>query len=232
MQLDVIHNQNCIEGMRSLPSESVDLVFADPPFGIDFGPKRTNYNRNAANVLTGYHEVSAEDYYDFTAAWLTEAVRVLKSDGSIYIVSGWTNLKDVLIVIDELGLHTLNHIIWKYQFGVYTRRKFVTSHYHILLCTKNPKRWTFNKIDRYPEDVWIINRPYRTGKIKTPTMLPEALVERAILYSSNPGEIVLDPFMGSGTTALAAKKNGRHYIGFEIVPEYVAFANKRIAELT
>ena len=124
--------------------------------------------------------------------------------------------------------HLLNHLIWKYQFGVYTKRKYVTSHYHILFLVKDPKRHTFNKIRDYMEDVLIINREYWTGKEKTPTKLPLDLVEALLLTSSNPGDLVLDPFLGSGTTALAAITHGRRYIGIDVVPEYVEFAKKRI----
>ncbi|MEO0146135.1 MAG: site-specific DNA-methyltransferase, partial [candidate division WOR-3 bacterium] len=137
-------------------------------------------------------------------------------------------LKDVLIAIDESGLVPVNHLIWKYQFGVYTRRRFVTSHYHIVFAAKNPKKYKFHKIERYPEDVIIIKREYWSGKIKTPTKLPLALVERLILYTTDPNDMVLDPFMGSGTTAVAALRTGRRFLGFEIVPEYVRFAEERV----
>jgi site-specific DNA-methyltransferase (adenine-specific) len=89
-------------------------------------------------------------------------------------------------------LKLINHIIWKYQFGVFTKRKFVTSHYHILFTVKNPKAYLFNKIDHYPEDVWIINRPYATGKEKNSTKLPEPLIQKIILYSSQEQAVVLD----------------------------------------
>ncbi len=146
----------------------------------------------------------------------------------MYIVSGWTNLKDILNAIDEVKFHLLNHIIWKYQFGVYTKKKFVTSHYHILYCIKNPKKYTFNKIEKYPEDVWVINRDYQPNKIKTPTRLPEKLVEKMILYSSNEGDIILDPFAGSGTVGICAKRLNRNFICFEIVNEYVEIAKHRL----
>ena len=77
-----------------------------------------------------------------------------------------------LKVLTEAGFTTINHLIWKYQFGVFTKKKYVTSHYHILFVVKNPARYTFNKIDHYPEDVWVINREYWKGKKKTPTKLP------------------------------------------------------------
>ena len=133
-------------------------------------------------------------------------------------------LRDILEGIDAAGLTTINHLIWKYQFGVFTKNKYVTSHYHILYVVKDPKDYTFNKIDHYPEDVWMINREYWKGKKKTPTKLPQKLVQKIIRYSSNAGDLVLDPFLGSGTVAVVAQQEGRHFLGFEIVPEYVAFA--------
>ena len=135
-------------------------------------------------------------------------------------------LRDILEGIDAAGLTTINHLIWKYQFGVFTKNKYVTSHYHILYVVKNPKKYTFNKIDHYPEDVWVINREYWKGKKKTPTKLPQELVQKIIRYSSNAGDLVFDPFLGSGTVAVVAQQEGRHFLGFEIVPEYVAFARE------
>lgn len=222
------YHGDALELLKDIPSKSINLIITDPPFGIDFKHKLGFYNRNDKNVISGYKEVKKENYYKFSLKWIKESWRVLKDNGSIYIVSGWTNLKDILNAIDEVGFHLLNHIIWKYQFGVYTKKKFVTSHYHILYCVKNPKRYTFNKIERYPEDVWIINRDYQPNKIKTPTRLPEKLVEKMILYSSNEGDIVLDPFAGSGTVGICAKKLNRNFICFEIVKEYVEIAKYRL----
>lgn len=152
----------------------------------------------------------------------------MKDNGSLCIVFGWTNLKDILNAIDNTKFHLLNHIIWKYQFSVYTKKKFVTSHYHILYCVKNPKNYVFNKIERYPEDVWIINRDYQPNKIKTPTRLPEKLVQKIILYFINKGNVILDPFTGSGTVDICAKKLNRNFICFEIVKEYIEIAKHRL----
>jgi site-specific DNA-methyltransferase (adenine-specific) len=210
--------------MPELPDGVIDLIVTDPPFAIDFSAQRLNYNRTGSNVIGGYREIPSEEYADFTRAWIGEASRVLSPEGSMYIFSGWNRLRDILEGIDAAGLTTLNHLIWKYQFGVYTKHKYVTSHYHILYVVKNKKNYTFNKLDHYPEDVWVINREYWKGKKKTPTKLPQELVRKIVRYSSNPGDIVFDPFLGSGTVAVVAQQEGRHFIGFEIVPEYVTFA--------
>ncbi|GAB4245571.1 MAG: hypothetical protein OHK0028_23570 [Deltaproteobacteria bacterium] len=104
--------------MRSLPEESVDLVVTDPPFAIDFKAQRTNYNRTGSRVMEGYNEIRASEYGRFTLRWMEGVRRVLKESGSLFIFSGWNNLKDILIAVDELGFTTVNHLIWKYQFGV------------------------------------------------------------------------------------------------------------------
>jgi site-specific DNA-methyltransferase (adenine-specific) len=215
MQLDHVFFEDCVSGMGRLPNECIDLVIADPPFGIDFDGKSTAYNRDSDYVLGGYEEIQGS-YSDFTRKWMHELPRILKPDGSVYVFSGWTNLEDVLRSGREEGLTLLNHIIWHYPFGVYTRKRLVTSHYHILLFVKDSHSYFFNKFEHYPEDVWRIKRPYRVAQTKNGTRLPLKVVCRCIDFSSTPGDIVLDPFMGNGTTGVAAKSNWRHFIGFEI----------------
>lgn len=135
-----IYNMDCVEGMRAMPAGIVDLVITDPPFAIEFGPQRSNYNRTHSRVLSGYREIKADEYLDFTLAWMAQVFRVLKESGSAFVFSGWNNLKDILIAADEIGFTTVNHIIWKYQFGVVCKRRFVTSHYHCLYLCKNDAR--------------------------------------------------------------------------------------------
>ncbi len=213
--LNTVLYEDSIQGMRKLPESSIDLVIADPPFGIDFDGKSSVYNRDERLVVEDYEEVNGS-YLEFTKRWINELPRVLKDAGSVYIFSGWTNLEPVLRRAREVGLTTLNHIVWHYPFGVFTKRRFVTSHYHVLLLVKDPKNYFFNKIEHYPEDVWPVKRTYRTGKVKNSTKLPLEVVGRCIDFSSKPGDLVLDPFMGNGTTAVAAKSSWRHFIGYEI----------------
>ncbi|MEO0254313.1 MAG: site-specific DNA-methyltransferase [candidate division WOR-3 bacterium] len=227
-QLDEIYCGDALELIKEIPDEVIDLIITDPPFAIDFKAKKNNYNRTQKRVLEGYVEIPKEKYYKFTLNWMRECYRILKPSGSMYVFSGWTNLKDILNAIDEVGFITINHLIWKYQFGVFTKRKYVTSHYHILFVVKDENKYKFNKIEHYPEDVWIINREYWTGKIKTPTKLPLELVKKIILFSSDEGDIVFDPFFGSGTVLVAAKILKRHYLGFEIVREYYNLAKQRL----
>lgn len=240
-----VFNEDCIIGMQRLPDGIVDLVLTDPPFAIEFAAKRSNYNRTGSRVLDGYGEVSQSEYQNFSKQWIKQAARVLSPTGSMFIFSGYNNLKDILIAAEECGLDIVNHIIWKYQFGVATKRKFVTSHYHLLFYCKDDRRRRFYQDSRFSgderhsgggsrryqdmEDVWTIPREYWTGKIKTPTKLPRAIISKILAYTTQPGDLVLDPFLGSGQTAVVAALEGRRYIGFEIVPEYFSYILERLA---
>ncbi|MCE7743211.1 MAG: site-specific DNA-methyltransferase [Candidatus Heimdallarchaeota archaeon] len=215
-KVDLISYDDCIEGMKALPDESVNMVLADPPFGIEFHKMETMYNRKSENVVEGYQEVKIENYDQFTFEWIKEIPRIMKEDAGAWIFSGWTNLKDILFALEMNNLSVVNHIIWKYQFGVFTKRKFVSSHYHILFAVKNKKKYFFNKIEHYPEDVWIINRKYMPGIKKNATKLPTNVVLRCIDFGSRPGDLIFDPFMGNGTTATASKGSFRHFMGFEM----------------
>lgn len=227
--MNTIFNEDCRTGLHKIQNGSAHLVVTDPPFAIDFNTVGSQYNRKSENVLKGYSEIKREDYFDFTREWLQACKRVLSENGSMFLVSGWSNLRDILNAVEDVGFETINHLIWKYQFGVFTKKKFVTSHYHILFLVKDKKNYVFNKIDHYPEDVLVIKRKYWANKVKTPTRLPEELVSKLIAYGSNENDVVLDPFMGSGTTAVCAKNMKRHYLGFEVVKEYVDFARKRVS---
>jgi len=244
IEINKIYNQNCIEGMGSIPKNKIDLVITDPPFAINFKAKKANYNRTSSRVLTGYNEIKPEDYYDFTFAWMSEVFRILKDSGSMYVFSGWNNLKDILRALDDVGFTTINHVIWKYQFGVVTKKKFVTSHYHCLYVCKDDKKRKFFPFSRFKkdektkdgrslhyrdkEDVWDIKREYWTGDEKTPTKLPFEIIEKLLEYSSEKKDIVFDPFLGSGQVAVVSKSLKRRFLGFEIVPDYYKFAKKRL----
>ena len=230
--------------MKDIPDNKIDLVITDPPFAINFKPKKANYNRIASRVLPGYNEIESKDYYNFTYNWMSQINRILKKSGSMYVFSGWNNLKDILTALDENGFITINHIIWKYQFGVVTSKKFVTSHYHCLYVCKNNNERKFFPYSRFDknaktsdgkslhyndkEDVWNIKREYWTGDEKTPTKLPAEIIKKILEYSSEEKDIVLDPFLGSGQVAVVSKMLKRKYLGFEIVKEYYNFAKKRL----
>jgi len=193
---DTLYVGDALTLLPRIPEGAIDLIVTDPPFAIDFKAQRLNYNRKGINVLEGYQEVPGDKYREFTRTWIREASRVLSPAGSMYIFSGWNRLRDILDGIEDAGLITVNHLIWKYQFGVFTRKKYVTSHYHILFVVKDPKHYTFNKIDHYPEDVWVINREYWKGRKKTPTKLPSSLVKKILAYSSTPEDLGFDPCLG------------------------------------
>ncbi|HVP57122.1 MAG TPA: site-specific DNA-methyltransferase [bacterium] len=242
--MNQIYNEDCITGMKRIRGGTVDLVITDPPFAIEFRAKRANYNRTASRVLEGYSEIPQTRYYDFTLAWMREVHRVLKPSGSMYVFSGWNNLKDILNALEAVGFVVVNHIIWKYQFGVVTKRRFVASHYHCLYVCKNERKRVFYPFARFAkaardgsgrslhyrdkEDVWTIKREYWHGDKKTPTKLPRELIEKILAYSSAPGDVVLDPFLGSGQVAVVGKALGRRYLGFEVVKRYYEFARKRL----
>lgn len=215
-QYNKVFYKDCINGMRQLPTESIDLIVADPPFGLDFTGKESIYNRKKDFVLEDYHEINQSEYYNFSKSWISKLPRIMKKTASAAIISGWTNLADVLVAIRESNLVVINHIIWHYQFGVFTQNKLVTSHYHILWVVKDPKSYFFNKIDHYPLDVWKIKRKYKREEKKNGTKLPVELILKIIDFLSKPGDLILDPFMGNGTTAVGAKGNYRYFVGFEI----------------
>ena len=242
-----IYNEDCVQGMEGVGDSTVDLIVTDPPFGIGFGGAKPNYNRTASLVLDGYGEVGADRYRQFCMAWMGQAFRVLKDTGSMYVFSGWNNLKDVLAALDDTGFTTINHIVWRYPFGVHTRTRYVTSHYTIPYVCKDPRKRRFYPYSRFgkgeragggrggslhyrdKESVWDIKREYWRGKEKTPTKLPAEIVAKMLAYSSTKGDLVLDPFLGSGQVAVVAKGMGRRYMGFEVSKRYCEFARRRVA---
>lgn len=228
------HSGDCIEGARRhLAGGSVDLIVTDPPYGIEGDTLHKHYNRSEDFVVDGYVEVPAAEYGDFTHAWVQEAARALRPNGSIYIVSGYTNLYHILDALRATDLREVNHIVWKYNFGVHTRRKYISSHYHILYYERpGPGRRTFNGNVRFGpqekddgggslnyqdrEDVWVINREYKPGRRKNKNELPTELLVKMVQYSSRPGDLVCDLFMGGFSTARVAVGLDRRFVGFEV----------------
>lgn len=207
---------------------SVDLIFTDPPYGIEGDKLDAHYHRDESNVVPGYVEVPLETYDQFSKEWITECARCLRPGGSIYIVSGYTNLHHVLNALHSTDLIEVNHIIAKYSFGVSTKKKFVSSHYHVLFWQKPDKgkqKRTFNtnvyytdQKDSYHDRLSVqdMQRDYKPGQLKNKNQLSEAFIEKFILYSSNRNETVMDPFCGGFTTARTALRYGRDFVGFEM----------------
>lgn len=160
----------------------------------------------------------------------------------MYVISGYTRLFDILNALTQTELKQVNHIIWHFNFGVYTTQKFVSSHYHILYCTKPGGAVTFNKDARFPhdekasyhdrEDVWSIKREYKPGAVKNKNELPIGLVRKMIEYSSNEGDLVCDLFLGGFTTAKAAIGLNRRAIGFELNQTAFDYEMKEIEKIT
>jgi len=230
----MIYNQDCVAGMRRhIQDDSVDMVFTDPPYGIHGHELDEHYNRDTDKVVGGYCEVAGVDYADFSQDWITQCARCLRPGGSVYIVSGYTNLHHVLNALHTTNLKEINHIIAQYSFGVYTKHKWVSSHYHVLFWAK-PGRRTFNQQhtdtkESYHDRLSVqkLPRDYQTGRRRYQNAISETFIDKFVRYSSNPGDTVMDPFAGSFTTQRSAVRLGRKFIGFEKNTQAVAaFAAK------
>jgi site-specific DNA-methyltransferase (adenine-specific) len=231
---------DCIEGLRTLPTESVDLIVTDPPYniGIDYGGGKKADRR--------------PDYWEWCRKWIWFCDRVLKPTGSIWVISGQEHGAEIDISLQLQGLSVRNRITWHETFGVYCHRKFGRCSRPIFYAVKDAKNFTFNaaavtvpsaRQEKYGDkranpagkimgDVWKINRVCGTFRERVrgvPTQLPEELVERIVRVSSNPGDTILDPFAGSGTTLAVAARLGRSGVGCELNPEYARIAEERIA---
>lgn len=228
-QLYRVYNQSCIDGMREhVADNSVDLIFTDPPYGIDGDELDVHYHRDESNVVPGYVDVPLSEYAKFSNEWISECARVLRPGGSLYIVSGYTNLHHILNALHSTDLKEINHIIAKYSFGVSTKNKFVSSHYHVLFWSKpdrGAQKRTFNSNWKYTDQkdsyhdrltVQDMPRDYKPGQIKNKNQLSETFIEKFILYSSNRGDTVLDCFGGGFTTGRTALRYGRKFVGFEL----------------
>ena len=203
--------------LNDMETAQFDCIVADPPFGIGYDGKSANHNRDKKKVMDGYTDIPTKDYYEFMMGWLKGANHVLKEDGSMWVISSWNNMDISMRAIKDSGFTIINDVIWKYNFGVYTKRKFVSSHYHLLYCChegfeaeryfdrecrfaddEKDDRGKMQYRDR--EDVWWINKDYIKGTEKVATRLPKTLVMKMLQYVVKSGDHVLDPFAGSGTT--------------------------------
>jgi len=216
IQIDADHRVIFNDFRNVTLSEKADLIFADPPFGIGFRGNLQTYHRTPDAL--SYVEVSGEEYPGFVGNLLDWSYDALEDSGSMWLLSGWNNLNVVLDAVESSRFHVLNHCIWKYQFGVFTRKRFTTSHYHLLLLVKDEENYTFNKPAHYAEDVWFIKRPYHRKARTAGNELPETLVERCVCTSSNEGDLVVDPVLGSGTTMKVCLLRKRRCIGIEVNP--------------
>jgi len=257
---NILHNKDCIAGMKKLGDESVDLVFADPPFNIGY-----DYDV--------YHDkLESENYLAWSRDWTAEVVRVLKPNGTFWLAIGDEYAAEMKVMLQrEHGLTCRSWVVWYYTFGVNCKNKFSRSHAHLFHMIKDPKSFTFNDETirvpsarqlvygdkranpkgRLPDDTWILRPqdlpegfqtdddtwyfPRVCGTFKERAgfhgcQMPEQLLGRIIRACSNEGELVLDPFAGSGTTLAVAKKLGRRYLGYELSEDYCAQVRKRLSK--
>jgi site-specific DNA-methyltransferase (adenine-specific) len=209
-------------------NNSVDLIFTDPPYGIEGDTLDKHYARDESVVVPGYVDVPLAEYAKFSRDWITECERVLRPGGSIYIVSGYSNLHHILNALHITQLQEVNHLIARYSFGVSTKNKYVSSHYHVLFWQKpnrGRQRRTFNSNWKYTDQkdsyhdrlsVQELPRDYKPGEIKNKNQLSENFIMKFIMYSSVRGDTVLDCFGGGLTTGRTAVRYGRNFIGFEL----------------
>jgi modification methylase len=241
---------DCVEHMARLPAGSVDLVFADPPYNLQL---KGELHRPDHSRVDGVEEAwdrigSFADYDRFTLAWLEAARRALKPDGTIWVIGSYHNIFRVGARLQDLGFWILNDVIWRKSNPMpnFRGRRFTNAHETLIWAARDDKsRHVFNHAamkalndDLQMRSDWLIpicgggERLKQDGRKAHPTQKPEALLHRAILAASKPGDTVLDPFLGTGTTGAVAKRLGRRFIGIERDAGYAAIARERIAAIT
>ncbi len=224
---------DCIELMRSLETNSIDLIFADPPYNLSGEGYLTTQNGKVAKLHKGNWDV-IDDIHLFNEKWIKECVRILSEDGTIWISGTLHNHPSVGVILKKLGLWIINDVIWykRNSTPLLSKNRLAPSTELIWVASKT-KKYFFNyelakqlNGGKQMKNLWEIN----AEKHKTihPTEKPETLLERIILIASKEGNTVLDPFMGSGTTGVVAKRLNRNFIGFEIDQKYFEIAKKRI----
>jgi DNA modification methylase len=238
LELNRFYCGDAIQVMRTFPDNVIHLICADPPYnlGKDYG------------VTVDRKEWDA--YEAFTREWLTEAIRILRNDGTLYVFMGVRFIARLYTLLEnDLGLLCNGWITWHYTQGTGRTKGFSPRHEDILYFTKS-QNFTFNLDDirvpqKYyrqrnnmnganPGDVWQFSHVHYSSKEREehPTQKPEAVLERMIRASSNIGDIVLDPFVGSGTTCKVARDLGRRWIGIDINPDYIAISERRMRQTT
>jgi len=250
LPLDNILKGDCIELMNSLPEKSVDVNFADPPYNMQLkGELHRPDNSHVDAVNDSWDQFEGFAAYDqFTRDWLTAARRVLKDTGTIWVIGSYHNIYRVGSIIQDVGYWVLNDIVWRKSNPMPNFRgtRFTNAHETLLWCNKGEgfNKYTFNyeAMKAFNDDVqmrsdWVL--PICSGKERLKvnghkghsTQKPEALLYRVLLSSTNKGDVVLDPFFGSGTTGAVAKKLGRHFIGLEREDKYIKLATDRIKQI-
>jgi len=247
LAVDVIHAGDCVEVMRGLPDASVDLVFADPPYNLQLkGALHRPDNSRVDAVDDDWDRFASFAAYDaFTRAWLAEARRLLKPDGAIWAIGSYHNVFRLGALLQDAGFWILNDVVWRKSNPMpnFRGKRLTNAHETLIWAAKSDQsRYVFNydAMKALNDGVqmrsdWVI--PLCTGAERLrdaagdklhPTQKPEALLHRVLVASSRPGDVVLDPFFGAGTTGAVARRLGRRYVGIERDPAYVAAAAARI----
>jgi modification methylase len=238
---------DCIEAMRSLPSASVDLVFADPPYNLQLGGDLNRPDGSHVDAVTDHWDQfdSFAVYDAFTKAWLAEARRVLKPDGALWVIGSYHNIFRVGATLQDMGFWILNDIVWRKTNPMPNFRgtRFTNAHETLIWASMGEKaRYHFNyramktlNDELQMRSDWVMplcggqERLKQDGHKAHPTQKPEALLYRVLLATTEPGDVVLDPFFGTGTTGAVAKRLGRQWIGCEREHGYRQIAAERIA---
>jgi modification methylase len=248
---DTIILGDCLEELRKLPDRSVDLVFADPPYNLQLGGDLLRPDNSKVDAVDDHWDQfeSFAAYDTFTKAWLGECRRILKDDGALWVIGSYHNIFRVGATLQDLGFWILNDIVWRKSNPMpnFKGTRFTNAHETMIWATKSRggKRYTFNydamkmaNDELQMRSDWSL--PLCTGEERLkdeagvkahPTQKPEALLHRVILASTRPGDLILDPFFGTGTTGAAARRLGRHYIGIEREEAYAKLAKARIAKV-
>ena len=242
---------DCVEVMNALPPKCADLVFADPPYNMQLGGDLWRPNMTKVDAVTDPWDKfkSFAEYDAFTRAWLTACRRVLKDTGTLWVIGSYHNIYRVGAVLMDAGYWVLNDIAWIKANPTPQMRgtRFCNAHETLLWAKKSidQKKYTFHyremkagNDDKQMRSDWYIpicsggEREKKDGKKAHATQKPEALMHRVIAATTNPGDLVLDPFCGSGTTAAVAKRLGRDYITIDREEVYVELAEKRLANIS
>ena len=245
-----ILNGDSLKELKKIPDRTFDLVFADPPYNMQIGKKLTRPDSSKVNgVNDKWDEFNSFKHYDdFCNAWLIECKRILKNDGSIWVIGSYHNIFRLGYHLQNLGYWLLNDVIWKKNNPMPNFRgtRFTNAHETLIWASKSKKsKYTFNyqslkclNDDLQMRSDWTLpicngkERLKKNGKKIHSTQKPEALLHRIILATTNKGDIIFDPFLGTGTTAVVAKKLGREYFGIEKDKKYFLAARERINKAT
>lgn len=249
LPLDQVLQTDVLEGLAALPDKSVDVIFADPPYNLQLQQDlwRPNLTRVDAVNDEWDHFDSVAAYDAFSRRWLESCRRVLKDTGTLWVIGSYHNIYRIGNILMDLDYWILNDVVWVKTNPMPNFRgvRFTNAHETLLWVQKHKgARYTFNyqvmkslNDDRQMRSDWVIpicsgsERLKLDGQKAHPTQKPEALLYRVIQSSSNPGDVVLDPFFGTGTTGAVARRLHRHWIGIDNDPDYVALARERIAAI-